>query len=143
MPAYDKKIEMLAEAVITYSGYKDPKSSLFQARNPGGLRATSMRHVRNEHGQRIFNSFIDGVQALLFDLNLKVNGSVTIDGQVCKSWAGLTDDSTLADLAVSYSLPETTGQAWARFLRAALQDDTISKDTTLNYFKDFKDTHNG
>jgi hypothetical protein len=127
MPAYSRNIEGLAEAIIKYSGYLEPSSELHAARNPGGLRATSMRHAKNEQGHRIFNSFIDGVQALLFDLQTKLSG---------KSWAELSPESTLKDLAVAYSLPDTTGSAWARFLRAALHDQSISAETPLSYFTD-------
>lgn len=125
MPAYSRKLEALAEAVIRYSGYLEPASDLYLARNPGALKATSMRHAKNEQGYRIFNSFIDGVQALLFDIDLKIRG---------KSWAKLQPTSTLRDLAVSYSLEGTTATAWARFLRAALRDQTISGDTELQHF---------
>jgi hypothetical protein len=124
MPAYSRKLESLAEAVIRYSGY-EPTSELYLARNPGALKATSMRHATNAQGYRIFNSFIDGVQALLFDIDLKITG---------KSWAKLQPTSTLRDLALSYSLEVTTATAWARFLRAALRDQAISGETELQYF---------
>src|ERR1700689_2927021 len=120
MPAYTRKLESLAEAIIKYSGYLEPSSPLHAARNPGALRATSMRHAKDENGHRIFNSFIDGVQALLFDLSTKLSG---------KSWAELTPTSTLKDLALSYSLPDTTAGAWSRFLRAALSDPNLSPRT--------------
>jgi hypothetical protein len=84
-----------------------------------------MRHAKTEEGHRIFNSFIDGVQALLFDLDTKLSG---------KSWAELKPESTLKDLAVSYSLPDTTAAAWSRFLRAALKDSNVSDKTPLSYF---------
>ena len=130
MPAYNKRVEMLAEALTTYSGYNDPSGPLYQARNPIGLRATSMRHEKNEQGHRVFNSFIDGIQAALFDISTKLSG---------KSWAELTPDSTLEDLAVSYSQPGTAADAWARFLRKALNDSTVTKRTPLSYFT--KDTN--
>jgi hypothetical protein len=125
MPAYSRRVEALAEAVTKYSGYAEPSSDLHAARNPGALKATSMRHVKNEKGYRVFNSFIDGVQALLFDLDTKLSG---------QSWAKLTPDSTLEDLALSYSLPYTAATAWARFLRASLHDETVTSKTPLSYF---------
>lgn len=130
MPAYSRKLEALAEALIKYSGYLEPSSELHAARNPGGLKATSMRHAKNEHGQRIFNSYIDGVQALLFDLQTKLTGN---------SWAELKPESTLVDLATAYSLPTTTAAAWSRFLRAALHDQEITSDTPLKFFTDAKE----
>ena len=125
MAAYSRSVEALAEAITKYSGYLEPSSELHAARNCGGLRATSMRHAKTEQGYRIFNSFIDSMQALLFDLQTKLAG---------KSWAELKPESTLKDLALSYSLPDTTAAAWARFLRAALRDSTISDKTELSYF---------
>lgn len=125
MPAYSRKIEALAEAITRYSGYLEASSDLYAARNPGGLKATSMRHLKNEQGYRIFSSFIDGYQALMFDLSTKLSG---------QSWAQLTPESTLKDLALAYSLPDTNAQAWARFLRAALRDETIRPTTTLSHF---------
>ena len=125
MPAYSKSIEALAEAVIHYSGYSEPSSTLYAARNPGALKATSMRHVKNDEGYRVFNSFVDGVQALLFDIQLKVTG---------QSWAKLKSTSTLRDLALSYSLEVTHANAWARFLRKALNDNGITAETELGYF---------
>lgn len=126
MPRYEKNVEILAQALIAYSGFTDPTGPLFKAMNPGGIRATSMKHPRNENGQRVFNSFIDGIQALFFDLETKLSGD---------SWAGLTGESTLEDLALSYSRQATEADAWARFLRKALADSGISKRTPLSYFK--------
>ena len=133
MPAYQKRIEMLAEALMAYSGYNDPSGELYQARNPIGLRATSMRHAKNDNGYRIFNSFIDGIQAALFDLSTKLSGN---------SWAELKPESTLEDLAIVYSQPRAE-HAWAKFLRKALNDNTISKHTPLSYFTapETKDTN--
>jgi hypothetical protein len=113
MPAYPKRLEILAEAIARYSGYSEPDSELYQARNPGALKATSMRHVANEHGHRVFNSFIDGMQALLFDLNTKLSGN---------SWTGINQESTLEDLALSYSQPFTLADAWSKHLRKAMQE---------------------
>lgn len=125
MSAYNRKVEGLAEAIMKFSGYLDPSSDLHEARNPGGLKATSMRHLSTSQGHRVFNSFIDGVQALLFDLNTKLSG---------QSWAHLKPESNLKDLAISYALPAQTAAAWAKFLRAALKDDKIAAETTLDYF---------
>jgi hypothetical protein len=113
------------QALAAYSGYSKPDGFLYAANNPIGLKATSMRHAKNEQGYRVFNSFIDGFQAALFDLDLKITG---------KSWAKLSPESTLKDLAVAYSLETTTATAWARFLRAALHDNTISSETEIQYF---------
>jgi hypothetical protein len=117
------KIEALAEAIMAYSGYA-PGSHLWKARNPGGLKAFSLKHESDEHGNRVFASLLDGLQALVFDLNLKLSG---------KSKVRLKATSTLADLAASYGKPATTGDAWAKFLRKALDAD-FNRKTPLSYF---------
>lgn len=127
MPAYSRKIETLAEAIIKYSGYQEPTNCLYAARNPGGLKATSLGHAKDANGNRVFLSLMDGLQALLYDIHLKIHG---------KSWAKLKSTDTLIDLASAYGKPTaaTTAQAWSRFLRAALNDQTISAKTQLSYF---------
>lgn len=120
-----RKREALAEAIIHYSGYSDPGSTLHDARNPGGLKAMGLIQARDEKGNRTFRSVIDGIQALFYDVELKVTG---------KSRAALKPTSTLIDLSASYNLPITTATAWARFLRKSLHDDSISATTPLSYF---------
>lgn len=124
-----RKLEALAEAIIHYSGYSDPGSTLHDARNPGGLKAMGLIQARDEKGNRTFRSVIDGIQALFYDVELKVTG---------KSRAQLSHTSTLIDLSASYNLPITTGTAWARFLRKALHDEHISATTPLSYFLEVK-----
>lgn len=118
-----KRLELLAEAIAHVSGYQ-PGSPLYEARNPGGLRAISEKHARDVHGNRIFKSVLDGWQALIFDVDIKVNGR-------------LSEGSTLADLALAYHR-QTAAKAWARFLKAAVQDDTISPNTVLKQFLEHK-----
>jgi hypothetical protein len=117
-----QRLEMLAEAIAHVSGYA-PGSPLYKARNPGGLRPTSEKHQRDEHGNRVFRSVLDGYQSLLFDLDIKIKGR-------------LSADSTLRDLAVAYH-QELAAKPWARFLKAALHDDTINPNTLLkDFFED-------
>lgn len=122
-----RKIEGLAEAIIAYSGYAEPGSSLHDARNPGGLKALGLVQARDDKGNRVFRSVLDGLQALVFDVNLKLSGS---------SRAKLQPSSTLTDLAGAYNLPSTTAQAWARFLRKALHTDSLTANTPLSYFQE-------
>jgi hypothetical protein len=118
------KLEALAEAVSAYSGYSDPASPLYAARNPGGLKA-SVGQANDGKGNRTFRSVIDGLQATFYDVELKVTG---------RSRAKLKPESTLIDLSAAYNLPILTATAWARFLRKALNDPTISAHTPLSYF---------
>ena len=118
-----QRLEALAEAIAHVSGYA-PGSPLYAARNPGGLRPTSEKHARDEHGNRVFRSVLDGMQALLFDLDIKVNGR-------------LSPDSTLLDLAIAYH-QQQAAKAWARFLKSALHDDSINPNTVLKQFLEDK-----
>lgn len=118
-----QRLEVLAEAIAHVSGYA-PGKPLYYARNPGGLKPTSEKHARDEFGNRVFRSMLDGMQALLFDLDIKVNGR-------------LSEGSTLRDLAVAYH-QELAAKTWARFLKAALRDDTIGPHTALKDFLEDK-----
>lgn len=122
--ATSRGVEALAEAIIAYSGYLDPESSLYRARNPGGLPATSFKHKRDEEGNRIFKSLIDGIQALLYDVDLKLSG---------KSRNGLSRESTLTDFAIAFGCNKLHAMAWAKFLSKALQDN-ITHATRLERF---------
>lgn len=118
-----KSLEALAEAIAHYSGYFEPGSPLHDARNPGGLKA--MGHDEDGKGNRTFRSVIDGYQALFYDVELKVTG---------KSRAHLSPESTLVELSAAYNLPIASATAWARYLRKALHDDSLSAKTPLSYF---------
>lgn len=120
-----RKLEALAESIVAYSGYLLPDSPLHASRNPGGLKAMGLVQARDDHGNRIFRSVLDGYQALFYDVELKVTG---------KSRAALTPENTLIDLSAAYNLPITTASAWSRFLKKALHDDTLSARTPLSFF---------
>jgi hypothetical protein len=125
--AYSRKLEALAEAIAKMSGYTNPDSPAHAARNPGDLEAISVEHSKDARGRRVFHSFLDGYQALLHDLQVKISG---------KSRSGLTGKSTLADLAKARgeAFPLITSRSWASFLRPALSDPTITNQTQLSYF---------
>lgn len=132
-----RKLEALAEAVASVSGYHVPGSVLHTARNPGGLRACRLfkcgQYIwqpRDQHGNRKFRSITDGLQALIFDTQLKLQGM----SRHC-----LQPSSTLQDFAVSHGQPPTAGDAYAKFLRKALSDETINKKTELMYFLEDSD----
>lgn len=120
-----RKLEALAEAVASVSGYHVPGSVLYTARNPGGLKAYGK--AADAQGNRVFNSVIDGLQALLFDTQLKLQGM----SRHC-----LQPSNTLQDFAVSHGQPLTASVAYAKFLRKALLDETIHAKTELLYFLD-------
>lgn len=119
------RLEALAEGIMAYSGYRDPGSELFQARNPGGLRAYSPTVMRDLENYRQFTSLKSGWDALLFDLRTKCSGD---------SHTSLTPDSTLKDLIRVNGFQFTIASYVATFLQRALQDQTVSENTTLAFF---------
>jgi hypothetical protein len=129
MPAFSRKIEALAEAIAHVNGYGDPCTESHACRNPGGLLATSPRHLRNEKGLRIFASALDGWQSLMHDVEVKISG---------QSKYGLTGDSTLIQLAAAYGWSPATAKAWSKFMRYALDTD-IQPFTNLKFFEDKED----
>ena len=116
-----QKLEPLLDALTHFSGFLEPGSPLNRARNPLGLRPLKPEQPRDEHGFRVFRSVLDGMQAALFDLEIKVCGR-------------LAPESTLTDLACSYGHKATVAQAWARHLRKALADETITHHTAIKRF---------
>ena len=122
----NRRIEALAEAIVAFSGYLDPTSALYAARNPGGLLASSLAHQRDAFGNRIFSSLLDGWQALLYDLDVKLSGS----SKTC-----LKPTDNLCRLADTFGKPARFASHWAKFVRKALNDSTVSPDTTLEFFK--------
>jgi hypothetical protein len=120
-----RRIEALTEAVSRYSGYFSPESDLYVCRNPLGLKAFSPLQLRNEDGFRVFASLIDGYQAGIYDVTLKVSG---------QSKAHLKPTDTLSDFAVALGQPYTAADAFAGFLRKALHTETINRKTPLSIF---------
>jgi hypothetical protein len=119
-----RRLEALAEAVQHVTEYKIPGSPLYLARNPGGLKAYNGKPA-DEHGSRVFGSVIDGLQALLFDTALKLEGM----SKHC-----LQPSDTLQEFAIAHGQPATAAEAYAKFLRRALQQDGINKKLTLSFF---------
>ena len=74
---------------------------------------------------RVFDSHIDGYQALLFDLKIKALG---------KSRYHLSGDSTLLELMAAYKFPPDMARFLVKFLRQALPDDETAETSTLSFF---------
>lgn len=118
--------DTLIDAIVHYSGYNIPGSPAYKARNPGALKAFSPVAARDEQGNRIFKSSADGMQALRFDVQHKVDG---------KSKRRAT---TLEELAAAYDQKPGQARAWAGFIRQALGDQTVSTKTPLTFFQEQK-----
>lgn len=124
-----KQIEALVDAISNLKGYGTPDSLPYKLRNPLLLKsyARAGKHEITEEGYRIFTSGLAGYKSCCFDMDLKISGS---------SRAGLKpSSSTLVNLAGVYDLaPGLAVTQVVRFLKRALNDDTITKDTPLSYF---------
>jgi hypothetical protein len=119
------RVEFLADAITEYSGYLDPSSPLYVARNPGGLKATSPRHTHDAEGNRVFSSVLDGMQALLHDLAIKLSG---------RSWAKLKPSDTLVELAAACGQSPSVAAAWCNWLRKCPNMGDVSPKTELIFF---------
>lgn len=123
-----QKIECLVDAIGRTNGMGDPESQCYRLRNPLLIRSFARpgKHETDEHGKRVFSSFLSGYKAGLFDIELKMTG---------KSRAGLTSASTLAQLLGVYGITEPGGVSTVvSFLRRALKDLEIKPTTLLSYF---------
>jgi len=113
------KLEALADALAFYHKAYDPISQAYKTRNPGLLPATMLKHTRDGEGKRTFTSFLDGYQALLFDLKIKCSGRSAVRHPLI----------TLNDLVQN----KAAGKYLARFLTHAL-NETITGETLLSHF---------
>lgn len=122
------KIESLLAAIGHAKGADNPEMPAFQLNNPLLVRsfAQAGKHQVNEEGTRIFSSILAGTKACLYDLELKLRG---------QSRAGLKPTDTITNLAGVYGLKELGGvKAVVTYLRKAIGDESITKDTPLSYF---------
>jgi hypothetical protein len=122
------RVEAIVDALGKVNGMMNPTSDAYILRNPLLIRSFARpgKHETDENGRRIFTSFLSGYKAGLFDVSLKIEG---------KSRAGLKPTDTLTNLLGVYGIKELGGiNTVVTFLRHALKDPEISKDTTLSYF---------
>lgn len=124
------KIEAVVDALGKCNGSADPSSECYTLRNPLLIRSFARpgKHETDEKGRRVFTSFLSGYKAAIFDCELKISGN---------SRAGLKPTDTLTNLLGVYGIKEPGGISnVVSFLRRALKDQDISKDTPLSYFLD-------
>jgi len=124
-----RQVEAIVDSIAALKGWSNPESLCYKLRNPLLLRsfARAGKHEITEEGYRIFTSGLAGYKSCCFDVDLKLRG---------ESRAGLKPDtSTLVNLAGVFELqPGLAVTQIIRFLRRALKDETITKDTPLSYF---------
>lgn len=122
------RVEAIVDILGKLNGMGDPESETYALRNPLLIRSFARpgKHETDEGGRRIFNSFLSGYKAALFDAQLKLGG---------KSRAGLKPDDGLSHLLGVYGIKEAGGvKSVVNFLRRALKDDSIDGHTLLSYF---------
>lgn len=130
----NKKIESLLEGIAVLKGWQNPDSYTYQIKNP--LLITSCarpgKHEIDAEGRRIFNSWLSGFKASLFDLEMKVSGN---------SRCGVKADGNLSDLLKIYGIDQILGQDQVvKYLRRALKDSTVAKDMPLSYFRNHEES---
>jgi len=130
-----KRLEALADGFAKLYGAGEPQSEAYQLRNPLMLKAFAPKHERDKKGNRRFKTYIAGYENGLLDLKIKCSG---------KSRAKLTSESPLIDLVHVYGNPSGTIRFLVKFLRHALNDDSIPENVTLGWFlADIEENTNG
>lgn len=126
------RLEALHDAIAALRGWNVPESDAYQLRNPLLIQSFS-RPGKNEiddKGRRVFDSALAGLRAGLFDLELKLKG---------ESRAGLKKDDKLENLLRVYGMVESLGQQQVvKFLKRALRDETITRQTPMAWFLEDK-----
>jgi hypothetical protein len=122
------RIECLVDAIARLNAAFNPESEIYRLRNPLGIKSFARpgKHNTDEQGRRIFTSFLSGYKACVYDIDLKLRG---------QSRAGLKPTDHLENLLGVYNIHHKVGiDHVVSFLRRALDDQTISKNTPLSYF---------
>ena len=123
------KIEAVVDAIAyTLKAYQGD-SLAYTLRNPILLRSYARpgKHQVDEEGHRIFDSYLGGYKAAVWDVELKLNGN---------SNCGLTETDRLRNLLGVLGLKkEEDILSVVYFLRKSLQDPSINQLTPLSYFR--------
>lgn len=122
------RLEALHDAIASLNNWTSPDSEAYQLRNPLLIKSFS-RPGKNEiddKGRRVFGSALAGIRAGMFDIELKCRG---------ESRAGLKKDDKLENLLRVFQLVEILGQQQVvKFLKRALKDESITRQTPLAWF---------
>lgn len=126
------KLEHVVNAIARLNGMLDPSSKAYQLRNPLLLFSFAMpgKHEVNSEGLRVFQSVLNGYKASMFDIELKASG---------KSRANAGPSSSLEHFLKCYGINSTAAaDNVIAFLRRALSDENITRNTPMSYFMDDK-----
>src|ERR1700761_4333648 len=116
------KLESLLDAIASLKGWSNPDSVTYEIRNPLHIRSFARpgKHEVDEEGRRIFNSWLAGYKACLFDLDIKIKG---------ESRAGIREGDKISNLLRCYGIPDGLGHDQViKYLRRALKDPSITKE---------------
>jgi hypothetical protein len=116
------RIEALALALAHANNWMEPDSLAFSLMNPGLLKAFKLSQTMDANQHRVFESVLNGFQALLYDLETKCSG---------RSRSKLKPTSAITDLLAVYS--QSNPGAVLKFLRKAL-NVSITDKTPLSFF---------
>lgn len=119
------RLEALCDSFCHMYGAFDPLSEAYRLRNPMMLLAFNLKHPRDEKGHRIFRSIIVGYENGLYDLRLKCSG---------QSRSKLQPEDPVSKLVCLYGNPIAATRKVVKFLRHALNDDTIPESVHLGWF---------
>lgn len=107
------KVERLAFAIMEVEGWKTPFETVtpggsrsYRNHNPGNLRGSPFAVGMKEHFA-VFNTDMDGMEALKWDLRQKARGNTS---------SGLNGDSSLYDLVRVWA-PTSDGNAPESYLK--------------------------
>lgn len=126
------RLEALHDAIASLNNWSSPDSEAYHLRNPLLIKSFS-RPGKNEiddKGRRVFSSSLAGIRAGEFDLRLKCSG---------ESRAGLKKTDLLENLLRVFQITETLGQQQiVKFLKRALKNETLTRQTPLAWFLEDK-----
>lgn len=122
------RIEALLDSISSTKGWTNPDMAPYRLRNPLMLRDFALpgKNEVDENGYRVFDTLLAGYRAGLYDLEIKCKG-----GSRC----GIKAHDPLDNLLRVYEISELGGQqAVVKFLKRALKDDSINRNTPVNWF---------
>ena len=125
------KIEALVDALAHLLGSStNPDGELYAIRNPTGLISFSLpgKGEIDPQGRRIFKSWSAGYHAACYDARIKISGD---------SRSGIKKDDKLENFLGSMKVDQKAGQQQiVTVLRRALNDQSITVETPLSYFRE-------
>lgn len=118
-----ERLEVLADAIAAFNGYREPDHLLYRLCNPIGLKAHRPEHERVGE-LRVFEKHEHGRRAALYDLEAKCSGRNP----------SLRPDSPLVELLKIVGLRDASAEYVVKFVRKALADEHINATTAIRFF---------